>query len=120
MEFAYTPYKYDDNMASPFAICGDASSSSSQHYQSEPLSRYGSSEGSTQGSSAVASPIPGHEYYSFNESPCSVASPRTHHAQLSPGSVTVYYGSPDLDVDVDAEQDLAQPRGSSDERHSRS
>lgn len=116
MEFAYTPCYYDNGMTSPFGICGDGSSSLPQLYQSEPLSRYGSSEGSTKGSSTVASPMPGHEYYTVHEPSSSGASPHTQHAQMSPGSTTVYYGSPELD----AELDMAQQGGSSDERRSKS
>ncbi|PNY28409.1 Uncharacterized protein TCAP_01669 [Tolypocladium capitatum] len=116
MDFANTPYYYDDSMASPLGMYGDGSSSSSQHYRSEPLSRYGSSEGSTQGSSTVASPLPGHEYYTFDDPSSSCTSPHTQQAQMSPGSTTIYRWSPDLD----AEQDMAQPRASSGEPRSKS
>ncbi|UNI21195.1 hypothetical protein JDV02_007206 [Purpureocillium takamizusanense] len=117
MEFAFAPHSFSNAMPNPHGTY-DGSYSSQYSHLSEPLARYGSSEGSydSLSSSAVASPMMGSEYYAYHASSPAGASPNTQYTQPSPPSTVAYYGSPE----PDAELDHTSPRGSTDDRRGKS
>jgi len=118
MEFAFAPQSFNNVMPNPHGMY-DGSYSSQYSHLSEPLARYGSSEGSYESlssSSAVASPMMGSEYYPYHASSPAGASPDTQYTQPSPPSTVAYYGSPEPDMELDH----ASPRGSMDDRRGKS
>ncbi|KAK5992220.1 hypothetical protein PT974_05621 [Cladobotryum mycophilum] len=76
-------------------------------YQSEPLARYHSSEGSSYTSSTPTSPMPGSSFYTVQASPLPQSSPYLPYQDIATPdtSASSFYGSPDLGMG----QEFASP-----------